>query len=60
MIFSVSHHSNKMKQAGEIRCPYNQLGTIIKFIKENPSKRYNIIIPDDLTQIQLKKISRAS
>lgn len=57
MIFSASHHSNKMKQAGEIRCPYNQLGTIIKFIKENPSKRYNIIIPDDLTQIQLKKLA---
>ena len=48
MIFSLNYHSDNKKKAGEIRCPYNQLGTIIKFIKENPTKRYNIIIPDDL------------
>lgn len=57
MIFSVNYHSDKIKLADEVRCPYNQLGLIIDFIKENPSKRYNIIIPDNLTQMGLKKLA---
>lgn len=56
MIFSLNYRSDNKKNAGEIRCPYNQLGTIIKFIKENPTKRYNIIIPDDLVQIELTRL----
>lgn len=57
MIFSVNYHSGNIKMAGEIRCPYNQLGTIIKFLKENPNKRCNIIIPDELTQVQLTRLA---
>lgn len=57
MIFSVNYHSSNIKMAGEIRCPYNQLGTIIKFLKENPNKRCNIIIPDELTQVQLTRLA---
>ena len=57
MIFSLNYHSDNKKKAGEIRCPYNQLGTIIKFLKENPNKRCNIIIPDELTQVQLTRLA---
>lgn len=56
MVFSLHHHSKYIKSAGEVQCPYNQLGTIIKFIRENPDKRYNIIIPDDLTRVGLDKV----
>ena len=44
MIFSVNHHSKYKKDAGEIRCPINQLGLLFEFIKDNPDKRYNITI----------------
>lgn len=33
MIFSLNHHSDYKNNAGEIKCPFNQLGTIINFIK---------------------------
>lgn len=56
MIFSVSHHSRNKSKAQEIRCPYNQLGTIFDFIKNNPDKRYNILIPDVLTDTEMKKV----
>ena len=56
MIFSVSHHSGHIKEAEEIRCPYNQLGLIFDFIKENPEKRYNIIINGDTTQQETNKL----
>ncbi len=42
MQFSVNFKSTKKEDADEIRCPYNQLGRIYDFIKENPSKRYLI------------------
>lgn len=56
MIFSVSHHSGYKKDAGEIRCPYNQLGLIFEFIKDNPNKRYNIIIGNGATQQEINRI----
>lgn len=55
MIFSVNYHSKNKKNAQEIRCPYNQLGTIFDFIKQYPNKRYNILVPDDLVQVEIKK-----
>ena len=55
MLFSVSHHSKNKNQAGEIRCPYNQLGTILDFIKKNPNKRYVVSIPDDTTKVQIER-----
>ena len=42
MIFSVSYRSSYKEEADEIRCPFNQLGTIYKFIKEHAGKRYVI------------------
>lgn len=56
MIFSVSHHSSYKKDAGEIRCSYNQLGLIFEFIKNNPNKRYNIIIGSGVTQQEINRI----
>ena len=50
MIFSVHHLSHFKSYANEIQCPYNQLGLIIDFIKKYPEKRYNIIIPEELTE----------
>lgn len=47
MKFSLNYKSKHKQQADEIRCPINQLGTIFSFIKDNPDKRYNIIIADD-------------
>ena len=44
MIFSLNYHSDNKKKAGEIRCPYNQLGTIIKFIKEYYSDQNSDLI----------------
>ena len=46
MIFSVNYHSKYKKDAGEIRCPINQLGSLFEFIKSNPDKRYNIVAKD--------------
>ena len=47
MIFSVNYHSQYKQEAQEIRCPINQLGTIFTFIKDNPNKRYNIIMKNN-------------
>lgn len=44
MLFSVNYRSTHKQEADEIRCPVNQLGTLFDFIKNNPSKRYNIVI----------------
>lgn len=55
MIFSLNHHSDYKNNAGEIKCPFNQLGTIINFIKQNSNKRYNIILPDNITKVELEK-----
>jgi hypothetical protein len=44
MIISVNYQSTKRKEAKEIRCPYNQLGSLFKFIKENPEKRYVVTL----------------
>lgn len=46
MLFSLNYKSSLKQQADEIRCPINQLGSIFNFIKDNPDKRYNIIIAD--------------
>lgn len=47
MQYSVFHRSKYKDQASEIRCPSNQLGLIVKYIKEHPEKRYNIIYDED-------------
>lgn len=44
MKFSLDYRSPKKEEADEVRCPYNQLGTIYKFIQEYPEKRYCIAI----------------
>lgn len=55
MLFSVNYKSQNKSSADEIRCPFNQLGLIFDFIKEHPEKRYNIIISDTLTEVELNK-----
>jgi hypothetical protein len=47
MIFSANYHSEQKTIAGEIRCPYNQLGILFKYIQENPTKRYVVLLNDD-------------
>ncbi|MCM1217327.1 MAG: hypothetical protein NC548_22765 [Lachnospiraceae bacterium] len=46
MRFSLNYKSKYKNEADELRCPVNQLGTIFQFIKDNPDKRYNIIVND--------------
>lgn len=53
MLFSLNYKSTHKQQADEIRCPINQLGTLYEFIKNNPDKRYCIVIQKD---IEIKKI----
>lgn len=55
MIFSLDYRNPLKTNAEEIRCPSNQLGTIIKFIQENPHKRYNIQIKTDEDLDKTKK-----
>lgn len=55
MLFSISYQSKIKKLADEIRCPYNQLGLLLKFIKENPQKRYVIELPNDIKQEEIDK-----
>lgn len=55
MIFSINYRSANKLTAQEIRCPYNQLGLIFDFIKENPQKRVNIIIKDDINETELTR-----
>lgn len=57
MIFSVSHHSDSRELAGEIRCPYNQLGLLFDYIKENPNKRYNILTAKENTSVDIGKLT---
>lgn len=47
MLFSLNYKSPHKQEADEIRCPINQLGTVLNFIKANPNKRYNIAINKD-------------
>lgn len=47
MLFSLNYKSSHKQEADEIRCPINQLGLIFQFIKDNPDKRYNIIVAED-------------
>lgn len=54
MIFSVNYQSEHKQEAGEIKCPYNQLGLIFDFIKSNPNKRINITGCDDT--VDMKKL----
>lgn len=55
MLFSISYQSKIKKLADEIRCPYNQLGLLLKFIKENPQKRYLIELPSSINQEGIDK-----
>ena len=58
MLFSISYQSKIKKLADEIRCPYNQLGLLLKFMKENPQKRYVIELPSDINQEGIDKAIR--
>lgn len=40
MIYSVSYLSKHKQEAEEIKCPWNQLGLLWEFIKDNKDKRY--------------------
>lgn len=42
MLFSVNYQSKNKAKADEIRCPYNQLGMLYGFMKDNRDKRYLI------------------
>lgn len=42
MLFSVNYQSKNKGKADEIRCPYNQLGTLYGFMKDHRDKRYLI------------------
>lgn len=55
MLFSISYQSKIKKLADEIRCPYNQLGLLLKFMKENPQKRYLIELPNNIKQEDMDK-----
>lgn len=46
MILSVNSNSSYKNAAGEVRCASNQLGTIFEFVKNNPNKRYNILLQE--------------
>ena len=58
MKFSILYQSSLKQEADEIRCPYNQLGVISKFIKDHPDKRYIIQISGALDSDQLKNSLR--
>ena len=55
MLYSVNYLSKRKEEADEIRCPYNQLGQIFTFIKDNPNKRFLISIPSDIAPERLTK-----
>lgn len=55
MIFSVNYRSSNKDSADEIKCPFNKLGLIFDFIKENPNKRYNIVIKNSISEEILNK-----
>lgn len=54
MKFSLNYTSPRKQEADEIKCPLNQLRLIYDFIKNNPDKRYLILLTKD--QINLEKI----
>lgn len=56
MLFSLDYRSKMRDQADEVRCPYNQLGTIFKFIKQHPQKRYIIVIDKEISQQEQEKV----
>lgn len=58
MLFSVNYQSARKQEAGEVRCPINQLGLLTTFIHDNPAKRINIIAQDkqDFTDIEMRQI----
>lgn len=47
MLLSVNSQSPYKTAAGEIRCASNQLGTIFDFVKNNPNKRYNVLLREE-------------
>lgn len=54
--FSVNYKSKYKEEAGEIKCPWNKLGSIFDFIESHPRKRYNITIEEKLTEDELNKL----
>lgn len=61
MRISVHYTSKWVKEAEEIKCPWNQLGLVLPSLQKNPNSRLVIIIPeeiDDTTQFyhQIEKI----
>ena len=55
MIYSVSYLNKYKQEAEEVRCPYNQLGLLWQFIKDNKDKRYNIIV-GNISRDEIDKI----
>ena len=53
MLFSLSYKSAHKQEADEIKCPVNQLGLILPFMKDNPNKRYNIA---DVSSVERNKM----
>ena len=49
MRISVHHHSKWLKEAGEIKCPWNQLGLVLPSLRENPDPRLVIVIPEEIS-----------
>lgn len=47
MLFSADYRSTHKQEADEIKCPYNQLGILWKFIQENSDKRINVMAPSN-------------
>ena len=47
MLLSVNNQSPYKTAAGEVRCASNQLGTIFDFVKNNPNKRYNVLLREE-------------
>lgn len=45
MQFSVNYHSKWVREANEIRCPWNQLGSILDDLHENKTARLCVLIP---------------
>lgn len=57
MKFSVNFNSKHKAEADEVRCPVNQLGRLLPFVKEYPEKRYLIMTKSSNDeQVPLSKI----
>lgn len=56
MLFSVSYHSTHLEEAGEIKCPYNQLRWLLDYMRKHKDTRYVVIYPGDDLENLVKQI----